>query len=218
MNDSCKNFPNRKWHGRFLSGLIGVLLMVLVTPLSSWGEKFHFKDGATVTVKKEIFICDLAVGVGERDFRCYNFYEGPNFTDRIPFGPNSEQLDRYVSCASVEACRAMESNFRAQIFKTVAHIPELSSKRTKTNLGKIHYIVTEDEVDDRIETTSGCFAAGFRHEESSLFLDSGGQELVNYEFCVDYVGDCSGTLRSYDKKTCTIQNYIFRGIIQEKSD
>ena len=35
--------------------------------------------------------------------------------------------------------------------------------------------------------------------------------LIFYDMCVNYVGDCEGTIYPGEEKTCTCQNYIYSG-------
>ena len=214
MGKSCTNARNSKLARWLVMSLGSALLFNLITTGTSWSEIFHLKNGSKVTVKKEIWICDEARGGGARNFDCQIEYETSQGTFRLPYGPNNGLLNRYVPCASVDGCRTTESVFGAEIFKEVAVIPELSSEGIKTNLSKFHYAVTEDDIDDVIGTENDCFAVGFRHQVDSSMVQGSSQELVSYQICVDYSGDCTGTIKSHEKKICTIKNYIFRGSVE----
>ena len=37
--------------------------------------------------------------------------------------------------------------------------------------------------------------------------------MVTGDICVNYVGDCEGTIYSDEVKTCTVENYIFAGAL-----
>ena len=43
----------------------------------------------------------------------------------------------------------------------------------------------------------------------STLLEDGTE--VYADICVNYVGDCEGTIYSDEVKTCTVENYIFAG-------
>ena len=113
----------------------------------------------------------------------------------------------YIPCDD-EICSFIdESDFGAQIFKDVATVRDLSPEGTPVNLDKFHYTVTEGEIADRI-TVDECSAVGF--DDSNFFgtlLEDGTE--VDAFICVNYVGDCEGTIYSGEVKTCTIENYIY---------
>ena len=74
-----------------------------------------------------------------------------------------------------------------------------------------HYSVTEGQIFSIISTEDQCNAVGFSH---SLFYDKVIDDSeVFYFICVDYVGDCEGTIYPGEVKTCTIANYIVEGHI-----
>ena len=85
---------------------------------------------------------------------------------------------------------------------------ELSPEGTPVNLDKFHYTVTEGSIDQRITTEDPCYAVGFDHFKFYNTLLEDGLE-VDAAICVNYVGDCEGTIYSDEVKTCTIENYIF---------
>ncbi len=74
------------------------------------------------------------------------------------------------------------------------------------NLDKFHYTVTEGDIDDRI-TIDECSAVGFDDSNFFFTLLEDGTE-VGVVICVNYVGDCEGTIYPGEVKTCTIENYI----------
>ena len=120
-----------------------------------------------------------------------------------PAGPDSGE---YIPCDD-EICPFIdESDFGAQIFKDVATVLELSPEGTPVNLDKFHYTVTEGVIDDRI-TRDECSAVGFDDSNFFFTLLEDGTE-VGIEICVNYVGDCEGTIYSDEIKTCTIENYV----------
>jgi hypothetical protein len=162
------------------------------------------KNAPIVNVEKNLFVCNELNGIPD------------NITDdgvRItcenqaifPPGPDSGE---YIPCNDEICAFIDESDFGAQIFKDVATVRELSSEGTLINLDKLHYTVTEDEIDQRITTEDGCSAVGFDHFKFSSSLLEDGTE-VEADICVNYVGDCEGTIYSGEVKTCTIENYIF---------
>ena len=206
MTQSSSNFVNTKVMNGANISMVTVFLFTLAISSSSWGETYSSKGGGKVIVKKELLICDEAKGEGARDFNCVERYD----SREIPLGPDSKQ---YVPCESLDGCRITESMLGAEIFKEVATTPPLSSNGTKVNLKKFHYTVTEDEADSLIEQDSECHAAGFRDRKFFRMVQAKGEELVHYNICVQYVGDCTGTLTAHERKTCTIQNYIFSGAV-----
>ncbi|MGI0001280.1 MAG: hypothetical protein ACRD6Q_08630, partial [Nitrososphaeraceae archaeon] len=103
-----------------------------------------------------------------------------------------------------------ESDFGVQIFKDVATVRELSPEGNSVNLDKFHYTVTEGDIGDRI-INDECSAVGF--DDSTFFvtvLEDG--TIVDVGICVNYVGDCEGTIYSDEVKTCTIENYVWEVI------
>ena len=75
------------------------------------------------------------------------------------------------------------------------------------NLDKFHYTVTERSIDHRITTDDGCSTVGFSHDEFVEKITD--DNLIFYAICVNYVGECEGTIYSDEVKTCTVENYIF---------
>ena len=71
--------------------------------------------------------------------------------------------------------------------------------------------MTERAIEDILTTSGDCFASGFRHDNlyRTFTLDT----EVSYLICVNYVGDCEGTIFPGEVKTCTVQNYIWLGSI-----
>ena len=79
--------------------------------------------------------------------------------------------------------------------------------RTTVNLDKIHYTVTERLIDDIIPTNDQCSLVGFTH---SLFPEKIANDSIIFNgICVNYVGDCEGTIYPGEVKTCTVENYIY---------
>ena len=88
----------------------------------------------------------------------------------------------------------------------------LSPEGTPVNLDKFHYTVTEEDIDQRITTDDKCSAVGFDHSNFFLNLLEDGHVLTG-NICVNYVGDCEGTIYSDEVKTCTVENYFYAGAI-----
>ena len=164
------------------------------------------KNAPIVNVEKKLFVCNNATDT-PNDFECEGFREFFGDGDFIsyPPGPDSGQ---YIPCND-EICPFIdESDFGVQIFKDVATVHDLSPEGTPVNLDKIHYTVTEDEIDQRITTSDGCSDVGFDHFKFfSTLLEDGTEVYV--DICVNYVGDCEGTIYSDEVKTCTVENYLF---------
>ena len=121
-----------------------------------------------------------------------------------PPGPDSGE---YIPCND-EICPFIdESDFGVQIFKDVATVHDLSPEGTPVNLDKFHYTITEGNIEQRITTEDPCYAVGFDHFKSYNTLLEDGTEVSAF-ICVNYVGDCEGTIYSDEVKTCTIENYI----------
>jgi hypothetical protein len=163
------------------------------------------KKAPIVNVEKQLFVCNEVNGVPD------NLTDTPVFIECttpafffIPAGPDSGE---YIPCDD-EICSFIdESDFGAQIFKDVATVRELSPEGTPVNLDKFHYTVTEGDIGDRI-TNDECSAVGF--DDSTFFvtvLEDGTE--VDAGICVNYVGDCEGTIYSDEVKTCTIENYVW---------
>ena len=164
------------------------------------------KNAPIVNVEKNLFICNDVNNLPD------NVTDTPIFFECItpaffffPAGPDSGE---YIPCND-EICPFIdESDFGAQIFKEVATVRDLSPEGTPVNLDKFHYTVTEGEIDDRITTDDLCSAVGFNHFKFyNTLLEDG--TTVEAGICVNYEGDCEGTIYSGEVKTCTIENYIF---------
>src|ERR671913_486502 len=163
------------------------------------------KNDPIVNVEKKLFVCNDVFNLPENVTDTPVFFECPNLANFFfPAGPDSGE---YIPCND-EICPFIdESDFGAQIFKDVATIRELSPEGTPVNLNKFHYTVTEGDIDDRI-TNDECTAVGF--DDSNFFLtvlEDGIVVIVG--ICVNYVGDCEGTIYSDEVKTCTIENYVW---------
>ena len=139
-------------------------------------------------------------------YLCQRPEEFPDFSF-----PATIDSDEYIPCND-EICPFIdESDFSAQIFKDVATVRDLSPEGTPVNLDKFHYTVTERSIADRISSDFPCSAVGFTHD---LFYDKViDDRFVCYDICVNYVGDCEGTIYPGEEKTCTIENYIVGGSI-----
>ena len=164
------------------------------------------KNAPIVNVEKKLFVCNDVFNLPENITEFPVFFECPDPTNFFfPAGPDSGE---YIPCND-EICPFIdESDFGAQIFKDVATILELSPEGTPVNLGKFHYTVTEDEIDQRITTGfDECSAVGFDHSKFFFTLLEDGIEF-DALICVNYVGDCEGTIYSDEVKTCTVENYI----------
>ena len=164
------------------------------------------KNAPIVNVEKNLFVCNDVNGIPD------NITDTPVFiacTDPANFFfPAAPDSGEYIPCDD-EICPFIdESDFGAQIFKEVATVRELSPEGTPVNLDKFHYTVTEGDVDQRITTGDECYAVGFDHLKFYLVLLDDGT-VVDALICVNYVGDCEGTIYSGEVKTCTIENYIF---------
>ena len=161
--------------------------------------KNNNKNAPIVNVEKNLFICNNVIA-SPNNFECT--------TPAVPDYPARPDSGEYIPCDD-EICPFIdESDFGAQIFKDVATVGGLSPEGTPVNLDKFHYTVTEGEIGERI-TNDFCSAVGFYHFKSfDKLIDS---TSVFYDICVNYVGDCEGTIYSGEVKTCTIENYIFFG-------
>src|ERR687897_3206264 len=170
--------------------------------------KMTKKNAPIVNVEKKIFICNNVTDT-PNDFECEGFRQifDDGFFISYPPGPDSGE---YIPCND-EICPFIdESDFGAQIFKEVATVRELSPEGTPVNLDKFHYTVTEGEIDDII-TIDECSAVGFDDSNFFFTLLEDGTEM-GIEICVNYVGDCEGTIYSDEVKTCTIENYVWEVI------
>jgi hypothetical protein len=163
------------------------------------------KNAPIVNVEKKLFICNNVTD-SPNDFAC----EGVRvvFDDDFFFAfPPAPDSGEYLLCNDEICPDINESDFAVQIFKDVVTVRDLSSEGTPVNLDKFHYTVTERSIQDRIETISQCSTAGFSHD---LFIEKLTDDSLNfYAICVNYVGDCEGTIYPDEVKTCTIENYIY---------
>jgi hypothetical protein len=159
------------------------------------------KNAPIVNIEKKLFVCNNVTD-SPNDFEC----DDPNIPFFLPAGPDS---GAYIPCND-EICPGIdESNFGAQIFKDVATVHDLSPEGTPVNLDKFHYTVTERFVEDKIRLDSSCDDVGFTHDIA--YQNVADNSYVVYFVCVDYVGDCEGTIYPDEEKTCTIENYIVQG-------
>ena len=187
--------------------------------------KDNKKKDPIVVIKKKLFVCQDAANplpppdpeFPEIFFVC--FIETPGGF-LYPAGPNSGQPNsgQYIQCREAICPLIDESDFAVQIFKDVATVRDLTPQGTPVNLDKFHYSVTERAINDIINTEddnnfdfSNCFPPGFRH--SSSFTTFSQDLHVQYQICVNYVGDCDGTIYPGEVKTCTVENYIWLGQI-----
>ena len=164
------------------------------------------KNAPIVNVEKNLFVCNDVNGIPDNitdDGVFITCTDPANFF--FPAGPDSGE---YIPCDD-EICPFIdESDFGAQIFKDVATVRSLSPEGTPVNLDKFHYTVTEGFIDERITTGfDQCSAVGFDHGKSFFTILEDGIEFQAL-VCVNYVGDCEGTIYSDEVKTCTIENYI----------
>lgn len=167
------------------------------------------KNAPIVNVEKNLFICNDVNNLPD------NVTENPVFFECLlpgnPFFPAGPDSGEYIPCND-EICPFIdESDFGVQIFKDVATIHELSPEGTPVNLDKFHYTVTEDEIDKRITTGDECSAVGFDHFKFYNTLLEDGTEVDAF-ICVNYLGDCEGTIYSGEVKTCTVENYIYAAV------
>jgi hypothetical protein len=163
------------------------------------------KNAPIVNVEKKLFICNNVTDT-PNDFECEGFRQifDDGFFISFPPGPDSGE---YIPCDD-EICPFIdESDFGVQIFKDVATVRELSPEGIPVNLDKLHYTVTERLIEDRIPTNDQCSIVGFTH---GLFPEKiVDDSLISNFICVNYVGDCEGTIYPGEVKTCTIENYIY---------
>jgi hypothetical protein len=161
------------------------------------------KNAPIVNVEKKLFVCNDINGIPD-NITDFPTFECPNPANFIyPAGPDSGE---YIPCDDERCSFIDESDFGAQIFKDVATIRELSPEGTPVNLDKFHYTVTEGDIDERI-TIDDCSAVGFDHSNFFFILAEDGTDVA-VNICVNYVGDCEGTIYPGEVKTCTIENYI----------
>ncbi|HSF51824.1 MAG TPA: hypothetical protein VLA74_13775 [Nitrososphaeraceae archaeon] len=161
------------------------------------------KKDPIVVIKKKLFMCNNVETTGFF-FDCFTQFENAA-------GPNSGE---YTPCTE-DLCPGIdESEFAVQIFKDVATVSDLNPQGTLVNLDKFHYSVTENRLNDLITDESTlCFPTGFRH---FLFYEKETEDnFVQFNICVNYVGDCDGTIYPGQIKTCTVENYIVAGVIRE---
>ena len=177
-------------------------------PIEKKDKKVPVKD-AIVNIEKKLFVCEGAQNPPQipSDFLFQCAINNP------AVGPVPDpDRDQYIECTP-EICRIDESDFDAQIFKDVATITALSPQGTPVNLNKLHYTVTETSIEDRLFNFNFCSSTGF---DSGTFYRQITEDLfIQYEICVDYVGDCEATILPGEVKTCTIENYIWKGDIRE---
>jgi hypothetical protein len=164
------------------------------------------KNAPIVNVEKNLFVCNDVNGIPDNITDTPVFIECTNPANF--FYPAAPDSGEYIPCDD-EICPFIdESDFGAQIFKDVATVRDLSPEGTPVNLDKFHYTVTEGEIDDRI-TRDECSAVGFDDSNFFLTLLEDGT-VVEAFICVNYVGDCEGTIYSDEVKTCTIENYVWQ--------
>jgi hypothetical protein len=170
------------------------------------------KNAPIVNIEKKLFICNDVNNLPDNVTDVPVFFECPNPANF--FYPAAPDSDDYIPCDD-ELCPPNyidESDFGAQIFQDVATITELSPDGVPINVDKYHYTVTEDDIDQRITTDDQCSAVGFDHFKFyNKLLDNGTE--VYADICVNYVGDCEGTIHTDEVKTCTVENYIFAGAL-----
>src|ERR671911_1216481 len=157
------------------------------------------KNAPIVNVEKNLFICNDVNNLPDNVTDTPIFFEciTPAFFF-IPAGPDSGD---YIPCND-EICPFIdESDFGVQIFKDVATVHDLSPEGIPVNLDKLHYTVTERLIEDRIPTNDQCSIVGFTH---GLFPEKiVDDSLVFNGICVNYVGDCEGTINPGEVKKCT---------------
>ena len=161
-----------------------------------------------VNVEKKLFVCNNVTD-SPNDYQC----EGTRILiendddDFVISYPSTPESGDYIPCND-EICPFIdESDFSVQIFKDVATVRDLSQEGTPVNLDKFHYTVTERSIEDIITANSQCSTVGFSHDAfvEKITDDS----LIFYAICVNYVGECEGTIYPGEVKTCTVENYIF---------
>ena len=174
------------------------------------------KNAPIVNVEKNLFICNDVNNLPD------NVTDTPVSlnvqTQQISIYPAGPDSDDYIPCND-ELCPPNyidESDFGVQIFKDVATVHDLSPEGIPVNIDKFHYTVTEGTIDQRITTGDECSDVGFDHFNFYSKLLEDGSE-VYADICVNYVGDCEGTIYSDEVKTCTVENYIFAGALLPSS-
>jgi hypothetical protein len=150
---------------------------------------------SNITINKELYVCNKAEQ-NPTNFTC----GGPNSI--IPLGPNSGE---YIPCSET-FCFVDASDFKVEVFKDVTLAQLLSSVNNTVNLADGNYLVTEGSLEDRILHDTSCDVAGFDHFQ--LFTLERQGNVIFYEICVNYSGECSGTISDGETKECTVQNYL----------
>ena len=174
--------------------------------------KDNKKKDPIVVTKKKLFVCQDAANPlppPDPDFPEIFFALTINSPGGFffPAGPDSG----HIYHGTEELCPLIdESDFAVQIFKDVANGTRFNtSKVTPVNLDKFHYSVTERAINDIIATDDNdfifgkCYPPDFRH---SLSYTRFTQDLeVEYTICVNYVGDCDGTIYPGEVRICTVR-------------
>jgi len=164
-------------------------------------ENNNDNNAPIVNVEKKLFVCN---NVTDNSSNFFCTFTNP---EEFPFLPAAIDSGEYIPCND-EICPGIdESDLSVQIFKDVATVRDLSSEGTPVNLDKFHYTVTERSIEDIITANSQCSTVGFSHDAfvEKITDDS----LIFYAICVNYVGECEGTIYPGEVKTCTVENYIF---------
>jgi hypothetical protein len=172
-------------------------------PYKNNNNNDNYKNGPIVNVEKKLFVCNNATQ-NPIDFFCSStnpeeFFLIPEAIDSGEYIPCNDEICPFID----------ESDFSAQIFKDIATVRDLTSEGTPVNLDKFHYSVTERDIEDLITTDDFCKAVGFSHSNFSTKITD--DNVIFYDMCVNYVGDCEGTIYPGEEKTCTIENYIYSG-------
>ena len=187
------------------------------------------KKDPTIKIKKELFVCEDISNVNpdNNTFDCNVLGDdGPNVAD----SPDSE---RYVECNENRCPGIDESTFSGFVHKDVLMVQDLSPDGVTVDLDKFHYVVSEDELDERngfdlfgAFPLSEC-SAGYDEVMSyaTILENNNGFQgfdtenvLAIYNICVLYDGDCQGTLHPGDEKNCTIKNYIVSGVFSSENN
>ncbi|MGD1834501.1 MAG: hypothetical protein ACPKQO_02125 [Nitrososphaeraceae archaeon] len=165
------------------------------------------KEPPMLFVNKEVLYCDqIAIG---NDTNCNE--NPPQEFPRFP-GPNS---NKWVQECSSMLCEDIdESLFDIKVEN--ANVFEGSEKGTKLNFGERFNVIeqrsegsqaffTVDSPEFLIVAETACENAGF----DSAFVD-----FIEFErettfiSCVNFEGECSGTIENSELKECTVKNYI----------
>ena len=186
------------------------------------------KKNNQVTIKKELFICDDVLnvinnnnnnnnddnginGLNIESFDCLIEFDAPFFISEQAVSPDSGQ---YIACND-EVCPGIdESTFSVNVFKDVAFEQDLTSQGNTINPNEFHYVVAEDELDDRNGLESPQQCGGF-FTDSMRYNTMTETAFIEYNICILYEGDCQGTIYPGEEKTCTVKNYIVAGEIDE---